>query len=306
MNRETLVIIFFFMLLFFVQLFFIVGYLNKKKRIKEVTEDIKKSKNIFIDNYQDEFVSKSDLVRRMRTNKLIMALGKPGGENTSKWQKLFNNAKNPWGLTPTLFRAIRLGSIIIGLLISLLFYILMEGKQFVILGLIISGIGWWYPMYYYKEIAKERENEWDKMYEFIWVIKHSAWLYDAKKVCLETKKYIENHYPQYKELISGFNDFYNHWDERSNELPEFILKYYNFPVPKEIYNILFQMQQTGNPPDQSLDNLRVFTLNRHKAKIQKCLSLVASKATIASLPFLMISIIIALLIPMILTVMQFM
>lgn len=293
--------------LILIQIFVVVGFLKKKKRISQAAESIRKSKDIFIDDYQDEFLSKSKLVSDMRKNKLIIALSKGGGGgNQKRWNELFNNAKNPWGITPSIFKAIRFSVVLAGLFIALMLFLLVEKSYYSILGIMISFLGWWYPMYFYKETANEREEEWDKMYEFIWVIKHTVLLYDARKVCLETKKYIESHYPKYTELITGFGDFYANWDDNAKEIPEYILKYYNFPVPKEIYNILFQMAQTGNQPEQSLNNLRVFVLNKHSGKVQKYLSTVPSKATISSLPFLMISVIIALLVPMIMTLIQIM
>ena len=306
LQKQTLGLLIIFLLLILIQIFAVIEFLKKKKRLIKAADDIRKSDNIFVDEYYDSFVSDSDFIKKMRKNRLILALGKGPKENEEKWNTLFNNAKNPWGITPTIFRAIRIGVFLTGLFLALMLYLMMDKNYYALFGLFISFLGWWYPMYYYKAIAEERETEWDKMYEFMWVVKHSAQLYDAKKVCLETMRYIQDHYPKYKELITGFKDFYNNWEEDAKELPEFILKYYNFPIPKEIYTILFEMQASGISPDQSLDNLRVFALNKHNGKIQKFLSTVPSKATIFSLPFLMISVIIALLVPMIMSLIKIM
>ena len=91
-------------------------------------------------------------------------------------------------------------------------------------------------MYYYKAIGKEREVEWDKVYEFVWLIKNTAMLYDGRKVCLEVKNYIEAHYPHYKEIISGFDDFYTYWEE--GIVPDFIRNIIILPYQKK-YTIFY-------------------------------------------------------------------
>lgn len=55
---------------------------------------------------------------------------------------------------------------------------------------------------------------------------------------------------------------------------------------------------TGMPADDQLDQLRKFTLNAQDKAVVKILSGTESTATLFSLPFLMIGIIIAMLVPM--------
>lgn len=273
--------------LIFIATVIIVHLLRKKKEEKEI-----------IENYEDYigFVSRSSIVTKLRNNRFVRNIGAINNESKSKWETLFNNAKNPWGITPAIFQFIRITCLFSGAILAIVFYSIFENKMMSLIGLFIAIVGWWYPMYYYKAIGKEREVEWDKVYEFVWLIKNTAMLYDGRKVCLEVKNYIEAHYPHYKEIISGFDDFYTYWEE--GIVPDFIKKYYNFAIPKEVYNILLQMSITGEFPEISLNNLRVFTLNKHDGKVQKILSGVSSKATLSSLPFLMVSVVVAIMVPM--------
>lgn len=254
-----------------------------------------------VDQYS-AFVSRSRLVTNLNRNRLINRLGK--SKRDGDLIDVFNKSKNPWGITPTIFRAMRTGTIIASLALAAFFFVFLGANKVALFVLIVGVVLWWYPLYYYKAIGKEREQEWDKIYEFIWVLKNSSMLYDAKKVCLETRDYIQEHYPHQKEIIEGFIDFHIHWED--DEIPEYILKYYNFPIPKELYTILYNMNISGQPPNQNLDNLRSFALNKHNKLIQKTLSQVPTKATIGTLPFLMFSVVIALLIPMMYTFLKLM
>lgn len=251
------------------------------------------------------FKSDSDFVGRLNENALINRFGRlTTTESNDALVKIFNASKNPWGITPTIFRGLRLAVVIIGSVISISIYVLFGSVQTTGYAVFLTVLAWWYPMYYYKAIGKEREEEWNKIYEYIWVIKNSSLLYDAKKVCLETRDYIAQHYPHQEEIITGFNDFYEHWSEQ--EIPEFVLKHYDFYLAKEIYNILYNMAITGTSPDQNLNNLRSFSINKHNGRIQEILSGVPSKATLGTLPFLMLSVVIALLVPMVMSIMKLM
>lgn len=269
--------------------------LIKSNDSKSVDEDDK-------DEY-DHNLSSSNMVNNLNKSKMVNKVT-PNAKKNKHLIKLFDNAKNPWGLTPTIFQAIRILSLSLGSFLALMIFVMFNSWQIALLVLGLGILGWWYPLYYYKAIAKEREQEWDKIYEFIWVIKNSSVLYDAKKTCLETRDYIKLHAPQYEEIINGFNDFHEHWDD--DKIPDYILKYYNFAVPKELYTLLFNMNITGIAPEQNLNNIRAFALNKHNNLIQSTLSGVPSKATLATLPFLMISVVLALLVPMVKTMLDVM
>lgn len=232
----------------------------------------------------------SDLVKRI-------------GEMTpnSEIEIMFNRSKNPWNMTVATFQFIRFGGLTIFGVISILLMIfgLFEVG---ILMLCIGVLCFIYPKYYYKAIGNEREAEWNKMYEFIWVIKHNVMLYDPAKAFMNTKIYIQEHAPHNQEIINGFDDFYKYWNP--DHIDPYIEKYYSFSVPREIFQIIFNMNKTGDFPEEQLNALRKFVINAQDLTVEKKLSSVSGKATIFSLPFMMVSVIVALMIPLIIQVIQ--
>lgn len=159
-------------------------------------------------------------------------------------------------------------------------------------------------MYYYKATGDEREAEWNKMYEFIWVIKHNIMLYDPAKAYMNVKMYIQEHAPHDKEIIQGFTDFYEYWSPEA--IDPYIERYYPFSVPREITQILFNMNKTGEFPEDQLNSLRQFIINTQDLSVERTLSAVSSKATIFSLPFLMITIILCLMVPLVVEIVSMM
>lgn len=233
---------------------------------------------------------------KLNENELVKKLGKslPSGD----LQKLFYRAKNPWGVTIETFQFIR---IIGGITFTVAGLIGYQMSEFIGFILVLLGIlCYWYPKYYYKALGNEREMEWNKMYEFIWVIKHNSSLYGPKRTFLEMKNYLQLHAPQNKEMIQAFTDFYDYWDETT--IPEYITLYYSFSVPRELYQIMFNANRTGVAGGQSLDALRKFIINAQDLQVNRVLSGVSGKATIFSLPFLMVSVILGLMVPLVMQI----
>lgn len=229
-------------------------------------------------------------------------------QNMSKYKKdnhidmIFRTSKNPWGISKETFQFIRFGGLTLSIILAILALIILDFRY----SLFILAIGIlcvWYPSYYYKAIGEEREAEWGKMYEFIWVIKHNLMLYDPAKSFLNTRDYIKSHAPHNKEIIQGFDDFYNYWNDKN--IDPYIERYYPFSIAREIYQIIFNMSQTGEFPEDQLNALRIFVINTQNLKVEQSLSSVSGKATVFSLPFLMISVIIGLMVPLIVQVLDF-
>jgi len=238
-------------------------------------------------------------IPNLNHNDVVATFGKTFANK--KLENIFNRAKNPWGMTYATFQAIRFGGLFICAIVGLVF-VFSNWK----IALFIFGIGvlcFWYPMYYYKAIGDEREAEWSKMYGYVWVVKHNIMLYDPKKAYMNVKIYIENNAPHNKELITGFNDFFKYWNE--DQIDPYIERYYPFNVTRELVQIIFNMHKTGEFPEDSLNSLRTFIINRQDLVVEKQLSGVAGKATIFSLPFLMVSVILALLVPLISQIIAF-
>lgn len=231
-------------------------------------------------------------VGRLNENEMVKNFGDK--INNQKMEALFNRAKNPWGMTVPTFQVIRFGGLLLSLILAAFTYALDD--KIAMFCVMIGVLCAWYPMYYYKAIGQEREAEWSKMYEFIWVVKHNLMLYDPAKTYMNVKIYIEEHAPHNKEIIQGFDDFYTHWDP--NTIDQYVEKYYPFSITREITQIVFNANKTGDFPEESLTSLRQFIINQQDLTVSQTLSAVAGKATIFSLPFLMISVILALMVPL--------
>lgn len=244
---------------------------------------------------------KEGFFESLNSNEAIQDFGqKIGG---FQLEKIFDRAKNPWGLTLGTFQLIRYGGLALFFTIAVVLFFLTRTTSYVVFSFGIGLLCFIYPMYYYKAIGNEREAEWNKFYEFIWVIKHNLMLYDPAKAYLNTKVYIQSHCPHNKELIAGFDDFYKYWNPEY--IDEYIEKYYCFSVTREITQIVFNMHQTGDFPDEQLSSLRDFIVNQQNLTVETTLSTVSGKATVYSLPFMLVSVIIGLMIPLIFQVIEF-
>lgn len=227
----------------------------------------------------------------------------PHMSSDRKTEKLFDRAKNPWNMSIQKFKQIRFIGLAIGIPVLAVGYILLGIPYGILPGILVIGFAWVYPSYFYKATGDERELEWNKMYAFIWKLKNDLKLYDPKQAFINIRVYLELNFPEDKELIQGFKDFADHW--REDEIDEYLKKYYPFSVPKEIIQIAFNSQQTGTSPVNQLDQLRQFTKNQQDKAVIKILANTTSMATASSLPFMLISIIVALAIPMVMQFMKF-
>lgn len=288
MSQQTVLLLVFAAVVVFMICLSLYGFRYERQHKQEIRENEKRRKE----------AGKSIVDQLSATNLAEIAENRLVDD---KLDKIFNDSKNPWKITKGTFQLIRFGGFTffaVVAIISSFFYI--EAAVFCI-GLAVLCV--WYPMYYYTAIGNERKAEWNKMYEFVWVIKHNCMLYDPAKAFLNTRNYIAEHAPHNKEIIQGFQDFYDHWNDY--EIDDYINKYYSFAVPKEIYQIVFNMHKSGEFPDAQLNNLRQFIVNAQSLTVEKALSSVSGQATIYSLPFLMVSVIAALMVPMIMQIIGF-
>lgn len=240
-----------------------------------------------------------DFIERINKNKTINKVS--SSLKSPELEKIFFRARNPWRMNVETFQFIRYGGLAAFTVIAI--GLLMVDKVYAMICFGVAIICCWYPIYYYKSMGDEREAEWNKSYEFIWVIKHNIMLYDPKKAFMEVKLYIQEHAPHNKELIRGFHDFYKHWS--AEEIDEYVEKFYPFSVTREICQIIFNMSKTGQFPEDSLNALRGFIINSQNLTVEKTLSGVAGKATIFSLPFLMLSVIVAIMVPLFYQLLKF-
>lgn len=250
------------------------------------------------DNEKDE----ESIMSKLNKNVAVRNLGEK--MTTSNLEKIFDRAKNPWNMSTSTFQFIRFGGFLVFFIISITIFISGSNKEWGVFMLGIAVLFFWYPMYYYKAIGEEREVEWNKMYEFIWVLKNNLSMYDPKKSFIETKMYIEKHAPKNKEIIQGFSDFYEYYSDEN--ISEKIKKDYPFAIPKEINQIVFNMSKTGEYPEDSLNSLRKSIINLKGLAVENTLSKVAPSATMYALPFLMASAILSLMVPLLIQFSRFM
>lgn len=288
MSLNTIRLLIFLVILIIVIIFSIYGLINNKGYIS-------KNKNKKVHN-QKGIINKLNNVDFIQNNNVFT--------NKSKMEIMFNRAKNPWHMSIATFQFIRYGGTVLFLILLIIELITINNINLTIILALITGVCFTYPVYYYTATGNEREAEWNKFYEFVWVLKHNLMLYDPAKAYINTKIYIQEHAPHDKEIIQGFNDFYNYWHD--DYIDEYIKKYYDFSVTREITQIVFNMKQTGDFPEESLNSLRTFIINAQDLTVEKTLSTVSGKATIFSLPFMMISVIIGLGVPLILQIMAMM
>lgn len=247
------------------------------------------------------FNDTEEIVDFLNTNEKIQKFGSKFTEN-NKLQKLFNKSGNPWKLNTFTYTAIRFGGLAIGIVLALIFFFII-GISGLIIFLMIGLACFVLPKKKYEDAAKERERQWTQLYQFMWVIKHNATFYDPKKVWIETGKYISEFTNNLPELEKGFADFADHWNE--SYMDDYIKETYGeFPIAKELFSIMLVSQQTGQFPEKELDSLREIIINKQDFYVNNELSTVGAKATLVSAPFLMGSMFVSIIVPVILMVLQ--
>ena len=283
MSKDRLILLLFVFVCVFVMCLLLYAILKQRAAEKQAEE--RKSKKY------------KGIINRWNHSELVEQLGSviPMG----KLEMIFNRAKNPWGMTLTTFQFIRYAGLV-SLTVAGSVLLAVMTWQLGFLCICLGFLCWYYPMYYYRAIGDEREVEWNKMYEFIWVIKHNIMLYAPAKAFMNTKIYIQEHAPHNLELILGFDDFYRKWS--TDQIDPYVERYYPFSVPREITQIVFNMSKTGEFPEEELNSLRQFIINTQDLAVEKTLSGVSSKATIFSLPFLMVTVIICLMVPLVIQI----
>lgn len=239
-------------------------------------------------------INLSNTISTLNESKLVNMAGSKFTNGTAL-ELLFRKAKNPWNLTPATYNFIRYGLTILCVLVGLLLYFI-AGWFFMILMFIIGALCFLIPKLKYNGAAKDREHQWNQLYQFMWVIKHNASLYDPKKVFNETALYIDKHAPQLNELREGFKDFADHWNGKYAD--DYIKTSYEcFDIPKELYTIMLVGQQTGEFPEKELGALRTIIISKMDYAIKDTLSMTATQATLRSTPFLLVSMGVIILIP---------
>lgn len=274
-------------------LFMFALSVHKKREAQPALRAKKQSwiKNLLTTDVKD--VDVSEITTKINDNKTIQNLGSKIN-NATDLERLFRKAKNPWNLTPASFNFIRFGGLIFGLVLGLIF--IPIAYVISIIAFLFAVLCYFVPKQKYESIAKNREAQWNQLYQFIWVIQHNLTYYDAKKTWLQTSSYIEEHSDSLQELVQGFRDFGDTWTGR--EIPEQIqYDYGEFDIPSQLYSIVLNAQETGEYPENELNGLRQIIVQRMDFTIKEALALVETKATLISSPFLIITLLLVVLVP---------
>ena len=277
------------LLLFGFCLFF-MGFILKKSKKDAPKEG----------TYQYKFLSKDGMVERLNNSSAARSLTDMLG-NSKELESLFRRSKNPWNLTPTSYNAIRY--LISGIALFLGIASLAIDWTISLIFAALAFMCFVFPKQKYEDAAKEREGQWNQLYQFVWVIKHNLNYYDPKKTWLETERYIKDHTDNLTELEDGFSDFAKHWNGR--DIDDYLkATYCDFTIPKQLLDIVLTSQLTGEYPDNELTSLREIILEKMNFHVQEVLSTVGMKATLYSSPFLLMSVGLVVLVPVILQLIE--
>lgn len=234
-----------------------------------------------------------DLVEKLNNVAFVQAAGSKLSNN-AELEKLFRKAKNPWGLTPATYNFIRFGGLGLCTLFAMAFMPLLPPLS---IAFAVFGVGCCFaPPQVYKAAAKEREAQWNQLYQFMWVIEHNLTYYDPKKTWFEVESYISKHSKSLTELTQGFHDFGTHWTGEG--MDDYIKETYGeFPIPSQLFNIVQNAQETGEYPKNELDSLRTLIIQRMDFSIKETLSMVATRATLISTPCVLLTVSLIVLVP---------
>ncbi len=263
---------------------------------------LKPSKNAKKEKGKPEhgFFTKAGFIERLNRSSLSNSLTNTL-KNNDKLTVLFRKSKNPWNLTPNSFNAIRWGGLVLFLVLALgmipiewtisLVFLLFAGMCFVL------------PKKKYNDAAISREAQWNQLYQFIWVIKHNLNYNDPRRTWLETEKYIHAHTKNLSELENGFKDFAEHWNDEN--IDDYLRdNYCDFAIPKQLLEVVLNSHLTGEYPDKELTSLREIILEKMNFFVKERLSTVGAKATMCSSPFLLFSVSLVILVPIIIQLVQ--
>lgn len=271
--------------IFFSVIILLIGGLVKALVVLKQTEE-----GITPDNLAD-YINQLEIIR------LFQSLDK------SDLDTLFRVSRNPWNMTKLIWILIKYVGTPVAVGAAVLAYGIFGEILVSVVLLVVAGFCLFYPTGHYKAIIKERERAWNKMYSHVWRISNLLDDYDPKKCCIEMRDYFNK--VGEGELAYGFEAFYEMWPEDFNSIPEAMEEfalYFPFEIPKDLFYVLLECWRNSSPANERLDNFRKNCELRYEKFSSELLSKVPSRATMLSLPFLMISVMAAILFPALLNI----
>ena len=247
-----------------------------------------------------ELFSTGGVANRLNSDARVQELGSRFA--SAELDALFRKSKNPWGLTPASYifiRYIAAGALIV---LGIVLGVLIDW----ILLLIFAAAGgacFFLPKNKYEKAARDRENQWYQLYQYIWVLKHNLSYFDPKKSFVETYRYIEDHTDRFPELVTGLKDFADNWNGQymNDRLKR---DYGDFRIAVSLFDIVLTSQKTGEYPGDELESLRRVIIEKLNFHVQEVLSAVAMKSTMYSSPFLLATVGLIILVPVIMQILS--
>ena len=185
------------------------------------------------------------------------------------------------------FRLAQLIVIALGLVSAVLIPLNMI---FALLPIMFIGLGAWYMPQYCKGIVNERELEWYKAFNLYQEIALEAETDVMSSVFFRLEAHIKH-----KEVREGIRtileDISSGGDRTARDYP--------FPIVQKLQQILKNLENGDSAAITALNEFYRETYRDYKFKINKILAQTANKAILATLPFLLVSLVVALLVPMI-------
>lgn len=241
------------------------------------------------------------IINRLNSSQSVQDFGMKFSNN-SELAALFRKSKNPWNLTPFTYNFIRYGASLLFLVFGIIFAMLFSWTFLLIFGA-AAGMCFILPKNHYETIAKERESQWYQLYQFIWVLKHNLSYFDPKKTFIETSRYIDSHSKMLPELVTGFRDFADHWN--GQYMDDYLKETYgDFQIANDLFDVVLTSQKTGEYPGKELESLRRVIIEKLNFHVQEVLSSVSMKSTMYSSPFLLMTVGLIILVPVIIQIMS--
>lgn len=218
---------------------------------------------------------------------------------------LFKISRNPWNFNKLTWNLVRYVVPLVCVIACVFIYVISSDLFFSVIPMIGAFAAFFVPTSHYKGLVKNRERAWNKIVSHLWRVSNSLETNDPKKVCVEMKDYFTK--VGEVELASGFEAFYECWPETfdgTNEAMQKFEEYFPFEIPKNLYYILLECWRNSAPANERLNNFAKTCEMKYNQYSNELLAAVPSKATMYSLPFLLISVMAAVLFPAALTILE--
>lgn len=202
------------------------------------------------------------------------------------------NVKNSLPETAYGFRIAQGVSIIVGFAILPLAAINMT---FIFISLVFIGMGLFYMPHYCKQIVTERELEWYKGFNLYHEIAIESETDVISSVFFRLEPTIGS-----LEVKEGLRTIINDIGTGNSRA----IIDYPFPIVRKLEKILANLESGDSAANAALQTFYKDTYRDYKFRIVKILAQTANKAVASTLPFLMISLVVALIVPLILQFVQ--